>query len=217
MLKYNLLLLPFFPVLVLAQSNPSKQFLKRATNTLYRSNKPIPYPDSLTSTRFDYYGPSAMNGPQYFLILKKDSTFTWDSWYGSDAYISSGKYSIYEDTLVIKGQLAATDSFELEYKQAKPSWPYYNKTYIHKKFKIISDSSTSHSIDSLLLVYESPSKPNKAEGIIVRTIDRYYEKKDIESLRKLIPLIKEKNMDHRLIILATLKIEKLEELLEQER
>jgi len=123
---------------------------------LESSNRPIPYKDSLTSKLYTYFG-EPMNGPQYFLILKQDSLFSWDSWFGNDSYISSGAYSIVRDTLIIMGDTLNTNLFEKEYKKAKPSWPWYNKINVEKKF-LIEKSPESDSITRLIFIKEKINK-----------------------------------------------------------
>jgi len=102
--------------LVIGHSLHAQIDISQLTDTLKQSEKRIEYKDSLTSKLYQFMERQVhLHSPQYFLILKQDSLFSWDAWYGSDAYISSGAYSIIADTLFIKGDVDNTNEFEKEY------------------------------------------------------------------------------------------------------
>lgn len=101
-----------------------------------------------------------MNGPQYFLILREDSTFTWDAWYGSDSYISSGFYAETNDTLFLFGNTEQTDAFAEVFEAANPDWPWFNKIEVKKRFEILQTDSTGR-ISSLKLIEAKTDKDGK--------------------------------------------------------
>ena len=115
------------------------------------SDREIPYKDRDQSTMYTYFGPS-MNGPQYFLILKEDSTFTWDAWHGSDSFISAGNYRFHKDTLVPTGNEQHTKAFEKAYRKAKPQWKWYNTITIHKKLLVVERGAESGQLMKLQLI-----------------------------------------------------------------
>jgi len=165
----------------------------------------MPYHDSLQSNLFTYFGQS-MNGPQYFLILKEDSTFTWDAWYGCDSYISSGTYTIESDTLFIKGNVGQTETFEVAYKNAKPKWLWYNKIYVNRKFVILAKDSASNEITSLRLIKQKKSETVDWNAAYRNMTDKFFIQENLHGLKKLLTYMEEKEIDAEIIKYAEAKI-----------
>jgi hypothetical protein len=201
----------FLSVFVYGQDSTQFDLNYFYRTNLKLSNRKIPYSDSLTSKLYTFFG-EPMNGPQFFLILKQDSLFTWDSWYGHDSFISSGKYTIIGDTLIITGDSFNTNLFEKEYNKAKPEWTYYKKIEVKKKFLIIKGVENEE-IKILALLNKNSTYQNRSNEFLiayVNALDKYFLNNDLKSLKQLITKMEEKKIDPEVIDYAKMKIQILE-------
>ena len=107
--------------------NKSDKFLIKTDKVRYGKTKTV-------NAQYEYLGKSPYTGPQIFLTLTKDSVFKWDAWYGSDAYIACGKYTVTDDNiLILKSDSILTKQFTREYKKSNRKWKWYNPIYFEKQ------------------------------------------------------------------------------------
>jgi hypothetical protein len=92
-----------------------------------------------TSTQYWYNGPLYMNSPQIFLNLSTDSIFQWDAFYGNDAFLASGRYTIIKDELILDSDSVNTKKFEAVYRECNPKWKWYQLTKMNDTFYLRND------------------------------------------------------------------------------